>query len=185
MPYLDQIVCSLNDIIKTEALSEFNVNSFGISEVAIGTNNTKFPSTIDGSNEIKPIVIDDLFDILLYHKCDGVSNSTLKGYGRSSDNLIEVASMSIMLFAFRNKVKRSINWFESVIKEEIPRSFMDDGATQKTTVAFSNSSYDTLGLYTKEWVGIKLDYPDISGMELKYTITNKWFKGCLKKCEIL
>lgn len=174
-------MCELNNQIISEALAEFHsINRYELTEVAVAATQDgatrRFPAVISYLGEVTPVMIDDRYEILIYHKCDGINTQTVKGYGRRSDNMTETANMALLLFAFRRKVRKPIDWFEASIKKVMPRSI------DQTGVVSYSSSFDTLGLMTREWIGITMNYPDVSGMEIKYTLKNtgaRCFQPCL------
>lgn len=148
----------------------------------------RYPAIVDNDGEVRMIDIDDGYSIILYHKVEGIVNSMVarKGYGDESGGQLETANMSLMLFAWRNKIRRPAWWFEAVIKDQVFETMKletrDLGVLQRSKVIIGNSSFDKLSILQREFSEIELNYPNLIAIEIKYRIESNWKKGCFSSC---
>lgn len=193
MPYLNRVVCELNEKLIKEAFSFLpagTIKAYGLTESVIEAeedNTKKYPAAIDDNGEATMIDIDDLYSLMMYHKLDSITNSTEKlAMGDGQGNPVESANMALIVFAFRDKVKCGVDMLEAVIKDKLPdvRANIrnNTGALlQNSIFRAGNSTFDKITLLGREYSSIPL-LPELLVFELKYRIDSTWRKGCLTIC---
>lgn len=185
MPFLDNVVRGLNiGIIHT--LSCFtNVRTFGIAEtmlVAKDDNSegeiVRYPGMFGNDGEVEMIDINDRFAITVYHRLESITNSTdaKQAFGRDFSNR-EVVNMSLIVFAFRDKTLKPAYHLEAMIKDDFPGENRIENI-QQSYYKIGNSSFDLIGLSTREYSPAPLNYPLLTGFEMKYRIESTYKKGC-------
>jgi hypothetical protein len=148
----------------------------------------RFPAMVDNDGEAKMIDVDDSYDMIIYHKLESINNSLVakNGFGDSRGDLLEAANMSLMVYAFRDKIHRTSYWLEAAMKDSmldrIPVTNKDGKVVQTSVIQAGNSSFDKLGLLQREYSEIELNYPNLIVFELKYSIQSTYKKGCLDAC---
>jgi hypothetical protein len=199
MPYLDKIVSTINQGIINDSLKGIapaKINACCIAETMLDvredetgkTVNLRYPALIDNDGEVTMIMVDDSYDIIFYHKVETITNALApkSSYGDSYGNLLETANMSLIVMAFRNKVRKPAWWFESAIKDQakdtIKLNTAENIFLQRSVIRFGNSSFDKLSLLQREYSEVALNYPNIIVLELKYSIQSIWKKGCFLNC---
>jgi hypothetical protein len=197
MPFLNNITESINGIIlSSTGIPVADAKLFDISEVMIEAGNNdegnalvyRYPSVIDMYGEVTRIIIDDGYALIAYHKVENVANGIdqKSGYGNSRGNIVEVANMALMVYAFRRKVKREAWWIEAMIKDKLPDTLnisdRQGKLLQRSVVRPVMTSYDKLGLLQREYTEVQLNYPDLMVFEMKYRVESTWSKGCFSNC---
>ncbi len=195
MPFLDKIVDRLNKHWLNSSLKfipEGKVQALGIAESFIdvrGENEeekqVKYPAIVDNDGEVKMIDIDDNFYLILYHKIDSITNGqTTKGYGDQM-NVLETANMSLVVFAFINKLRLSSHRLEAILKDSLPENTKitsaDGEFLQRSSFKVANSSFDKLALLQREFSEVELNFSTLIAFEMKYQIISTWNKGCINK----
>ncbi len=195
MPYLDKIVEAVNQGIINTSLNGIPpamIKAYGISETMLDVRENdkseaitiRYPSIIDNDGEVTMLNPDDGYAIMIYHKAESIVNGivTKSSYGDSQGNLLETANMSLMLMAFRNKVRRPAWWFEAAVKDQMRETMTLRSAQnvflQRSSLKIGNSSFDKLSLLQREYSEIELNYPNLIVIEIKYRIESTWKKGC-------
>src|SRR5690349_11369526 len=88
MPFLDNIVTGLNDELK-KALSfipSSKIKSYGLTETSIEVKvessdegdterQIRYPAVIDNDGEVKPVYVDDIYSLMLFHKIESIVNA--------------------------------------------------------------------------------------------------------------
>ncbi len=191
MPFLDNIVSQLNDKIITSSLNFITagkIKSYGISEPMIVVQEDKviqYPAIVDSDGEATMIEVDDIYNVIMYHKLESIVNGIMPktNYGGIHD-MSEVASMALMIVAFRDKVRRTSYWLEGAIKDQF-HDIMKVAGLQRSTLRIGNSNFDKLALFGREYGAIDLDkYPQLIIFELKYRIESSYRKGCFDNCGV-
>lgn len=203
MPYLDKIVEQINNTIisslnfqidSKSILTEGKIKSYGIAEQFIDASDSedqkpnRYPAIINDDGEVDAITPDDIYDIIFYHRLEGIvnANTTLKNtFGRLPD-IMETVNMSIVFFAFRNKIRRTGYWLEGIVKDKFPDKIVvkdNDGATlQQSPLKIGNSNFDKLSILQREYSEVQLNYAELIVFEFKYLIQNTFKRGCLDGC---
>lgn len=201
MPYLNNIVNSVNAKIKTSSLKQFpssKIGAYGIAETIFDKgfpteeNPTpgvkKYPGTINDAGEITMIYPDDTYVCQFFHKVDGIVNTInpKSSYGDTLGNLIEVANMALIVFALRDKFRAQAWHIEALIKDQFPDVLTLENATngfiQSSTIRVGNTSFDRFGLLEREYSEVTLNLPNLMVFEMKYSIVSTWKKGCFLIC---
>jgi hypothetical protein len=196
MPFLNDIVSSLNKQWQQSSLRFIpapKIQMHDISEAMIevkgdGENQTqkRYPSTVTHDGEVQEIMPDDRFDLLLYHKLESIQNTvdTSKGFGKDAANF-EVANMSVMVFGFRDKLRREAYWLEAALKDGMPDMLTTKDnhhkLIQEARLKPGNSSFDKMALLAREFSEVELNFPNILVFEMKYRIESTWKKGCFNQ----
>jgi hypothetical protein len=193
MPFLNDIVASLNTNWQNSSLKfipapklqmyEITEPMVEVKEDGDNTAQKRYPSIVTHDGEVKEIMPDDRFHLLLYHRLESISNSVdpTKGYGGSAANL-EVANMSVMVFGFRDKLRREAYWLEAALKDGMPDTLTTKDnhhkLIQEARLKPGNSSFDKMALLGREFSEVELNFPNILVFEMKYRIESTWKKGC-------
>lgn len=199
MPYLDNIVKSLNDTWLNSSLKfipSSKINAAGIAETIIEAtpideDNVKvkrFPGIIDTYGEVQAIIADDCYQVIIYHKLEAIVNTVIPktGFGDGQGDQLETANMAVIVMAFRDKVKKPGYILEAALKNASPEKTKITGNTgqhlQSSVFRIGNSSFDKLGLLSREFSEVELNYPNLIVFEMKYRIESTWRKGCFDAC---
>lgn len=198
MPYLDKIVEAINRGILNDSVGfipRAKVHACGIAETILDTRqdsdekviSIKFPAIVDNDGEAKMIDVDDNYHVILYHKVESIVNTITpkSGYGDSTGNFLETVNMSLMFFAFRDKVRKPAWWFEAAIKDQVRETMKlecNNVFLQRSSIRIGNSSFDKLALLQREYSEVELNYPNLIVLEIKYRIESNWKKGCFAAC---
>jgi hypothetical protein len=205
MPFLDDIVKKLNEEWLKGSLKNVSpgkIKTHGIAETIIDVRDIplegdeektirktfRYPAVIDNDGEAVMVEVDDQYHLIAYHRLESISNSLQKqGYGDDPGNLIEVANMALIVFAFRDKVRKTSNWLEALIKDTIPSIITlkdtDGKFMQRSSFKIGNSSFDTVALRQREFAEVELGFTNLVVFETKYRIESSWKKGCFNnKC---
>lgn len=194
MPFLDELVTSLNNVWKSKLPSDIKLRLNGIVETVLEVDQNertkKFPAVIDNNgdavvdeNRYSMIDIDDDYKISIYHRLESITNSTAKqGFGDDPGNSIEVANMAVIVIAFRNGTGIIPHKLEALLKDTIPykfRKMVNGKEVQQSVFKVGNSNFDKLQLLNREYSEVEINYPDLIMFEMKYQITTTYKKGCI------
>jgi hypothetical protein len=199
MPYLDNIVFQLNSSIVSSLnfIKADRIQTFGIAETIIDVQNDettgqpktiRYPAIINDDGDATMITPDDKYSLMLYHRLETVVNSVVppkQSFGRSVQ-ISEVNNLSIIVFAFRNKVRRTSYWLEAAMKNKFPDTIkVTDNASKllsQANVRLATSNFDKLSLLQREYSEINLNYSQLSMFEMKYRLETTFTKGCMDNC---
>lgn len=191
MPFLDKIIENLNKHWQTSSLKfipKAKIKVYGIAETTLAASESeegktiKYPSTIDNDGEVTMIAIDDTYQLVMYHRLESITNSqAAKGFGDSRGDMLEVANLALIVYAFKDKIRKSAHHLEALLKDAIPEDTkitVDSKVVQTSLFKVGNSSFDKLGLLTREFTEVEVNYPNLIAFEMKYRIESTWRKGC-------
>lgn len=198
MPWLDKTIALLNDSLVQNALcftTPGKVAAYGICETMLkevngdGTSSqVRYPAMVDDDGEGQMVEVDDIYDVILYHRVDSITNGISRtGFGDSPGDPVETANCVLTLFFFRKKVKKTAQQLEAAVKDKFPDTWFvvndDNGSpVQSSQFIVGNSSFNKLSILEKEYPQVILNYPDLSLFQMNYRIESTWKRGCLSLC---
>ena len=116
MPYLDQIVNSINQQWRTAfgCLTDEQVRLLGIAETVLDVADDKeaqrvihYPAVVNNDGEATMIDVDDGYGLTIYHKLESSTHGTQKaGYGDDKGEVVEVANLAAMVIGFRHILQK-------------------------------------------------------------------------------
>lgn len=199
MPFLNNAIVTLNQQLIAQALCfvpSGSIAAYGICETMLkvvdadGAESTmRYPAVIDDDGEATMVDIDDVHSIIFYHRLDTIQNSTVRqSFGDGQGDFLETANLTLTLFAFRDKVRKTVWEIEAIIKDRFPnnRITLTDQASgtwlQSSVFRVGNTSFDKLTILQKEYTSVALNYPNVMAMQMGYRIESTWKRGCLNIC---
>lgn len=197
MPYLENIIESINSNIKEEAFSDKRFAGskiFGLSEpIIINQSNQNsdrvVPSIISNLGDAEYITPDDKIPVVVYHHINSNIYTTITeesfGNGRWQKNNSDV---SMIVMASSAKIKLSASQLETLIManliDTISKADLVKYQLKKVFIKIVSSNFNSFAIFANEFKGMKYFLkPEHILFEIKYVIESTFDKRCFKKCE--
>lgn len=201
MPFLDQVITSLNtawntNVFGCDQFDGLGVTLNGLAEPILDTSDkeegqprlTKFPGLINYSGEVEMIDVNDQKGVIIYHRLESITSQTTSkpAYGDTPDMPLEVINLSAIVIFWRSMLLKPAYWLEDALRDKMPEivkiSDTSGGVLQRSRVKAITSIFDTLGTMAKEYSNIEINYPDLAAFEMKYRVESTLKKGCFDAC---
>lgn len=167
----------------TNLFSSCNISNnkiFGIAETVFIAGNISVPE-IDEKN----IGIDDVYDLIVYHKLAGLNSSidAAAAFGRRSGLIINEYSLGMVVFLDKKKTGLYPDQLTQYIQGNFPDQLKMQ-PYQSIQTRFDGAILDSRQVFTQEYNSndqFKLKSNQYL-FRINYTITAKFDKTCLKSC---
>lgn len=197
MPYLNEIVNIINTTLDTGKLSDdkrFVKKLHGLCEILprnYGGNQNGIPALVDINGGSTFSGFDDIYSIVLYHRCLTTSvNPSPVAFGDGGNTAREEARMRLICFADRVRTKLQPQQMSflltSAVQQQLQYSqFSQYPGLYGVTLDADSTNYDGVGIYTNEYKLPATTYPVHPThiyFALDYTITTDYDVTCISDC---
>lgn len=196
MPFIKEIVSTINDHLKTNVLKtkQFQTGLYAglaiLSNKEIGANKFKtFPVMEVDGGKYEYVGPDDKYPIIIYHKSKNATYTKLKEADNSSfgddEDLKQTIQMQMVLFGIRPRLGNiTAEDLESTIIANFPNSFVVNNKETITTPV--SSVLDKKTVFDNEFKNVDLFLrEDHIFISINYTIESQFQKGCFNICDVL
>lgn len=190
MKGLENIIAKINeDIANGLGAPKFaGKQIYGLTERYEQRNGVVAPCVINSQGKVEPIFLNEKCPLIIYHKLNGVvykdntSNSFGSGYTQAEFN-----SLSLVVFAMRNRINMGPAELEALIATLIPTAysklFKTTLALKSLNTTLESCNHNTEAVFSKEWVGVESAIPSSAIiLELRYNIGSTYKTACLVNC---
>jgi len=185
MPFITEIITKVNEAIKADVqIKDFKCKFLGLATlVDRSADETTAPYVIDGGlNE--QAIMDDNFDMVLYHRMTDVSYQGRHGFGDYDDEA-ETATIRMVIWANPKSLHTTRENLLQVIAAKVPQRitpFNDN--IHSINLNTRSLLIDSKALFNQEYSGVEytLD-PEHLFAGIVYTIETDYNKRCLTMCE--
>lgn len=186
MPFITEIINKINQNIQSDVqIKDFKCKFLGLATLVerSGDNPQSAPYVIDGkANE--QAVMDDNYDLVIYHRITEVSYNERQGFGQFDDET-ETATVRMVIWANPRALHTSRENLLQVLSAKIPQAitpFNDN--IYSILIRNRGLLIDSKNLYSQEYQGVeyRLD-PEHLFAGVTYSIETDYNKQCLTICE--
>lgn len=197
MPYEDKIVEAINATLAAgmdQVTSLHNYRVYGIAEPSL-TNRSEGeaiqPCTINLDGEGTPVVYDDSYSLVMYHRIfsEGIAPLANRQFGNKATDWVRTSSdMELVVFAHRTKTKMNPRTLAAQIFYLMPaaQTPIYDTSNNKiaTTVVLPiNINFDSNAIFSRDYRGAEYFISEsLMLFSIRYTIESDIRKECFNIC---
>jgi len=192
MSHLKEIVSYINSQILANSLADSrftpNMNGIAIGVPTEGVTGTCLPLLINSGQEGQYLGIDDIYNIQVYHKNNGITWQAVQDtqYGDGNKYYKRTAQMSLLAFGFRKPlglVPEELDMLLAAgIPANLPAALLQQYNLNQALITLTGSNFDQFNLYKREFQSNNLPVlpvTDIIMLEIKYKIDIILRKDCV------
>lgn len=198
MPYINQIVDIINNKLSEHALrddSRFIKKLYGLVELLKRNNENNedtIPVLLDLNGNITFSGFNDLYSIIIYHRCLGLN--TIDGpimFGDGDNSMREEASMRCVVYANRLITRLQPTELAFVLSSGLQFQLKNSDIQKFTglngaVVEIGQTNFDSTALYSNEYKLATNNYnlqPTDCYFSIDYTITTDYDITCIDHCQ--
>lgn len=193
MPLLSNIVSNINSQIQAKLpsvefqMAQYNGITIPITKTLKDDKTSTFPAVrIANTKDAKAVLLDDKFNLVIYHKLLGNTYSVVENedYGDDYSVIKQVTTMQMVVWAQSSKVGfLAEHELESAISGAIFGA-MKLKPFFSLFVAPTSTNYDKNALFNQEYKGVSnILQNDHLYFSINYTIESTFEKGCFSICD--
>lgn len=192
MQYLKQIVTAINNSIsaKLDDPRFQGAEYHGIAISAANEDNKLMPLVTDHYDDNRWVGIDDTLPLRLYHKNNGLSYSDdiKSAYGDGNSTKKEIASMSMIIYGSRIRLKLTPEELEGAIVSGLPSAIGNATLSalkiKSCMIRPASSILDPVANYTAEYRTNEYPLgPNALFIRINYIIESSYKNACFNICD--
>ena len=193
MPFIKEVVDYINTSLQSDKLSAsvYKTKLMGIAQTGIREDDN-FPMIVDSNGQGVFEAFNDAYNLVIYHRCLS-SNYTVdvdKGFGDNNANMIEEASMKMVVWGNRNSLNLTQEqlFFQIIsgITNNPARSyFTQNGLNQPPIISIGAVTNNSQDVFNSEFKINGVSYPikpEHIYFSINYSITTHYAASCTDGC---
>jgi hypothetical protein len=194
MPYLKPIAAYINAALEDLVFDDDVYANRQVNGIAQSLPRSKgerlevLPSVVDHAGEARYLGPDDDFDLMTYHRVNGiaVTKGTGKGFGDDRAADVDVARLSLVVFGRREQLQQSNDELAVLIRAAFPetadRPLRELLKFYACNININDIILNDLQVFAEEYRGIEYFLkPDQFLFKINYTIESAFLKKCFIK----
>lgn len=196
MPNLNSITNMINVTLKSGNFKGMKFQSSdwnGISdpvETDKGEGNVIMqPMIVDDQGECKMLVFDDVFNMVVFHKVEGLDYEVADpNYGKPGTTIQETAQMKMIFSADRSKLLIRPEDMIAAAVMDIPKEFLPTDISplglNSCVIEMGSVNKDPYSVWEENWKGVKFPLsPEDLLFSISYKIVSTFNKCCFSFCQ--